>query len=158
MGHCVISSHLSHDINDDDLMDRIWGIISNREIVAVNQGYFGDSGGIYDVSNEKIVLQQEKYKTEVPVYQYLSKPLGVNKVAMLLINSDMTQHILNATFADIPGLGYEIDSGKEYLARDMWAHEHMGAFQNSISVSVKSHDASFLLIEKSDDSLGIIIS
>jgi hypothetical protein len=129
-------------------MDNVWDIISNREILAVNQGYFGDSGGIYDFSNETIVLQHGKYTTEVPIYQYLSKPLGVNKVAVLLMNSGETQQVLNATFADIPGLDDEKKSDSTYLVRDLWAHESMGAFEKSVSVAVKSHDASFLLIEK----------
>jgi len=152
-GWAIVSSPLilSHDVNDDGVMDKIWNMISNREILAVNQGYFGDSGGIYDVSSERIILQLGKYKTEVPIYQYLSKPVGVNKVAVLLMNSDGAQKVLKATFADIPGLDVDRNSGIEYSVRDLWAHEHMGAVQNSISVSVKNHDASFLLIEKQED-------
>ena len=151
-GWAIVSSPLilSHDVNDDAVTDQIWDIISNCEVLAVNQAYFGDSGGIYDASNETIILQYKKFQTEVPIYQYLSKPLGVNKVAVLLMNSNTTQLVLNATFADIPGLGDEITTEEEYSVRDLWAHENMGAFQNSVSVSVKSHDASFLLIEKKD--------
>ena len=39
-GWAILSSPLilSHDVDNDDLMDRIWGIISNQEILAVNQG------------------------------------------------------------------------------------------------------------------------
>lgn len=65
---------LSHDGNDNSVTNKIWDIISNREILAVNQAYFGDSGGVYDVSNENINLEHGKFKIEVPVYQYLSKP------------------------------------------------------------------------------------
>ncbi|KAL3928690.1 MAG: hypothetical protein SGBAC_012541, partial [Bacillariaceae sp.] len=38
-GWAIISSPLtlSHDVNDDEVMDRIWDIISNDEILAVNQ-------------------------------------------------------------------------------------------------------------------------
>ena len=149
-GWAIVSSPLilSHDVNDDDVMDRIWDIISNREILAVNQGYFGDSGGVYKISNDTIVLQHDKFKTEVPVYQYLSKPLGVNIVAVLLMNSDGSQRLLEANFADIPGLDYDSNSDEEYLVRDLWAHEYKGAYQNSISVSVRSHDAAFFLIQK----------
>jgi len=158
-GWAIVSSPLtlSHDVNDDDIMDSVWDIISNREILAVNQGYFGDSGGIYHVSNETVVLKHGKYETEVPIYQYLSKPLETNRVAVLLMNSGETTQVLNATFATIPGLDDGIGNGNKYLVRDLWAHKDMGVFKNSVSVPVDSHDASFLLIQKMD-SLNTTIS
>ena len=163
-GWSIVSSPLilSHDVNDDSIMDKIWDIISNREVLEINQAYFGDSGGTYNVANETIVLQHDKYKSEVPVYQYLSKPIRVNMVAVLLMNSDDTERMLRTSFDDIPGLADGTssvhDNGNDnnndnnddeyYLVRDMWNHRDMGAFQSSVTMSVGSHDAAFLLIEK----------
>ena len=64
-GWSIVSSPLilSHDVNDDSIMDTIWDIISNREVLEINQAYFGDSGGTYNVANETIVLQHDKYKS-----------------------------------------------------------------------------------------------
>ena len=147
----IVSSPLtlSHDVNDESVMNEIRDIISNREVLAVNQCYFGDTGGVYDVANKTIILEHGKYKTEVLVYQYLSKPLGVNKVAVLLMNSGETKRMRKAAFADIPGLYDGVDDSDEYLVRDLRAHENMGAFRNSIAMSVESHDAAFLLVKKS---------
>lgn len=157
-GWAIVSSPLilSHDVNDNDVTDRIWDIISNREILAVNQAYFGDSGGIYEVSNETITLQHGNHKTEVPIYQKLSKPLGVNKVAVLLMNSGETNRSLKITFGHIPGLNNDVESNAEYSVRDLWAHENRGNFKTSIGVSVNSHDASFFLIEKKGSSVARI--
>lgn len=148
-GWAIVSSPLtlSHDVNDDSIMDRIWDIISNREVLEVNQAYFGDSGGVFRAANETIILEHGKYKTEVPIYQYLSKPVGVNKVAVLLLNSDGSKQSLNVTLSEIPGLEGGAD---EYLVRDLWSHTDLGVFQDSVSVSVESHDASFLLVTKQD--------
>lgn len=124
----IVSSPLilSHDVNDDTVMNEIWNVISNREVLAVNQGYFGGSGGVYGVANETIVLEQGRFQAEVPMYQYLSKPLGLNKVAVLLLNSGKATRLLTATFADIPGLGNgmgdEDEDEDEFLVRELWAH------------------------------------
>ena len=108
-------------------------------------------------SHETVVLKHGKYETEVPIYQYLSKPLETNRVAVLLMNSGEMTQVLNATFATIPGLDDGIGNGNKYLVRDLWAHKDMGVFKNSVSVPVDSHDASFLLIQKMD-SLNTTIS
>ena len=157
----IVSSPLilSHDVNDDGVNNKIWDIISNREVLAVDQAYFGDSGGIYDVSDDNITLEHGKYKTEVPVYQYFSKPVGVNKVAVLLMNSDEKQRVLSAIISDIPGFDADgMEGDKEYSVRDLWAHEDLGTIQDFISVAVNSHDASFLLIEEKRSSYTRIAS
>ena len=153
-GWAIISSPLilSHDVNDVRVQDKIWDVISNREIIAVNQAYFGDSGGVYNVANETIVLHHGNYKTEVPVYQYLSKPLASNKVAVLLMNSGETKRVLRAKFTDIPGLDENVNNTCEYHVRDLWAHKDMGVFRNFFAASVESHDAAFLLLEKINNS------
>lgn len=154
-GWAIVSSPLilSHDVNDDSVTNRIWDIISNREVLEVNQAYFGDSGGVYDTSNETITLQHGRYKVVVPVYQYLSKPLGVNKVAVLLMNSDEADRELNITFADVPGLDDGTDGTTEYSVRCLWAHQDKGTYQKSFRVVVNSHDALFFLVEKTQRNL-----
>jgi hypothetical protein len=173
-GWSIVSSPLilSHDVNDDSIMDKIWNIISNREVLEINQAYFGDSGGTYNVANETIVLQHGKYKIEVPVYQYLSKPIGVNMVAVLLMNSDNTEWMLITNFDDISGLADDTSSVHDngnannnnnnynddeyHLVRDIWNHRDMGAFRSSVTISVGSHDVAFLPIEKRKDVVSAI--
>ena len=45
----IVSSPLtlSHDVNDPDVTERIWPIISNKLALKINQAYVGDSGGVY---------------------------------------------------------------------------------------------------------------
>jgi hypothetical protein len=106
----IVSSPLilSHDVNDDEVTDRIWDIISNRDVLAVNQAYVkNDPGGVYFESNETVHIQVGgKNGWDIPLYQYHSKPLGGAKdqTAVLLLNSDNTTRQLTAHFADIPGL------------------------------------------------------
>jgi hypothetical protein len=151
-------------------MDMIRNIISNREVLEINQAYFGNSGGTYSVANVTIVLQHGKYKTEVTVYQYLSKPIGANMVVVLLINSDDTERVLKTSFDDIPDLADDTSSVHDigndnnnnnnddeyYLVRDIWNHRDMGAFRSSVTISVGCHDAVFLLIEKRKDMVSAI--
>jgi hypothetical protein len=43
-----------------------------------------------------------------------------------------------------------------YFVRDLWNHRDMGAFRSSVTISVGSHDAAFLLIEKRKDKVSAI--
>ena len=46
----IVSSPLtlSHDVNDANVTELVWPIISNKRVLAINQAYVGDSGGVYD--------------------------------------------------------------------------------------------------------------
>lgn len=54
---------LSHDVTNESIMDQVWPIISNREIIAINQAWAGFSGGPYWKSQEKLQF----LFTDVPV-------------------------------------------------------------------------------------------
>lgn len=153
-GWAIVSSPLilSHDVNDDEVMDRIWDIISNDEILAVNQAYVGESGGVYEQANQTILLELDLGSAiSIPVYQYLSKPITKNKVAVLLMNSANETRTLTANFTNIPYAGCSHDdngSHCDYLVRDIWRHSSLGRFRDSWSVDVESHDAAFITLEK----------
>ena len=132
----IVSSPLilSHDVNNVTLMNTlVWPIISNQEVLHVNQVYYGDSGGIYDQSNVTISIpitlnemdgndnDNENDDSpigatsssssiisvmEAPTYLYLYKPLSYSrdKVAILLMNCDERPQELVANFANVPGL------------------------------------------------------
>jgi len=109
----IVSSPLtlSHDVNNDTVTEQIWDIISNTEVLAVNQAYFGDSGGQYAESKTKLTftdafIEQSNGKEEVVTassWQLLYKPVGNDKVAVLAMNSDTTTQAIDVTFADVPG-------------------------------------------------------
>lgn len=166
-GWAIISSPLilSMDVNDGKIIDDVWDIITNREILQVNQAYFGDSGGTYFTSNKTIILRKGKYMTEVPLYQYLSKRINENAVAILLMNSGNTSRILETKFKDIPGFfdisadGYHGDGDDgnndddECFVRDLWNHIDIGFEKESLKAKVDSHDAAFFLLTKSKEKI-----
>eukprot|EP00581_Thalassiosira_minuscula_P006110 CAMPEP_0183741440 /NCGR_PEP_ID=MMETSP0737-20130205/62141_1 /TAXON_ID=385413 /ORGANISM="Thalassiosira miniscula, Strain CCMP1093" /LENGTH=438 /DNA_ID=CAMNT_0025976767 /DNA_START=26 /DNA_END=1339 /DNA_ORIENTATION=+ len=148
---CVVSSplFLTHDLRDEDVNDHIWSIISNREAIAVNQAYAGDSGGVYEQVPPPVETNTENYMemkssgatssilrrrilgdfnnfntiSQLPSYQYLSKPLGGGKVAILLMNTFTESQMLEATFEDVPGLS-TCENG--YMVRNVWTHTDEG--------------------------------
>merc|ERR1712070_108503 len=156
----IVSSPLtlSHDVNNDTIMDEIWPIISNKEAIAVSQTYAGYSGGVFKKSStmlklddvnyaamEKSMSDEERLTTGATVstaFQYLYKPLTWDgtRTAVLLLNSDNAKQDLTLTLADVPGLTGPCD------VRDVWEHKNLGNHADSITVSVDSHDAAFLVL------------
>jgi alpha-galactosidase len=158
----IVSSPLtlSHDVNNDTIMDRIWPIISNKEVIGVSQSYAGFSGGPFKSSSNMIQLDAinhaaiEKGMSEAeitalgphlaPVFQYLYKPMEANgaKVAVMLINHGNATADLKLDFADVPGLACSTCN-----VRDIWAHEDLGAMKGSYTAkAVASHDSALLII------------
>ena len=92
------------------ITDAIWPIIANTEVLAVSQAYVGNSGGLYDKSEALVSLTDAHIDAtnaapvSVPAFQYLYKPIGDDKVAVLLMNADATTQNLSAVFAKIPTL------------------------------------------------------
>ena len=152
-GWAIVSSPLllTHDVNNDTVTDRIWDIISNWEVIAINQAYFGDSGGVYFQSDELVVAASDDAVTQsmvkIPAQQYLSKPLGTGRVALLLMNGSEKVEKLTAHFRDVPGLACTKVTRCRCHVRDVWSHRDIGFLYGSYSVSVGPHDAAFLLLE-----------
>ncbi|KAL7549780.1 hypothetical protein ACHAWF_017096, partial [Thalassiosira exigua] len=167
---CIVSSPLilGHDVHDAEVKEEIWGIVSNREAIAVNQAYYGDSGGVYEKSQEMICLDKgdvdlfgaqrierglksqsrNDCATNAPSYQYLSKPLSKGKVAVLLMNASDKATMLTAKFSDIPGLPC---AGEEYSVWNIWTHSYKGEhLKVSWSARVGSHDSAFIILVCSD--------
>jgi len=156
----IVSSPLtlSHDVNNDTIMDEIWPIIANKEVIAVSQTYAGYSGGVFQQSETQLLLDEvnhaamEKSMTErerlttgptmSASYQYLYKPLSWDgtRTAVLLLNSDDSTRDLTLALKDVPGLTGPCQ------VRDLWAHKDLGTSAESLTLSVDSHDAAFLLL------------
>lgn len=150
----IVSSPLvlSHDVNNDTVMDAVWDTIANTEIIQINQAYFGDSGGVYDSAQERTTLRSgDGFTFEAPIHQYLSKSIGKSRIAVLLMNSGNETRDLTAIFDDIPYSECSHNEDKshcDYLVRDIWNHVGLGRFRDSWTVSVESHDAAFIVLEK----------
>ena len=149
---CIVSSPLtlSHDVNNATVMSKIWPVIANTEAIAVNQAYAGDSGGVYHTSAETVELTDafieanlsgEEARVSVAASQFLSKPLGGGKVAVLLMNAGDATATLETDFSTIPGV-----TCTSCDVRDIWAHKDLGKMDGKVSLSVESHDAAFLVV------------
>jgi len=154
----IVSSPLtlSHDVNDGNVTEMIWPIISNREVLAVSQTYAGFSGGPFKSSTDEIVLgeidysQVDKYMTEeeikstgphkAPAWQYFYKPLNYEgtETAVLLINHDTGSQDLHLSLADVPGMKGPCK------VRDLWNRKDLGEVKETTVFTVGSHDSVFL--------------
>merc|ERR1712157_510216 len=156
----IVSSPLtlSHDVNNDTIMDYLWPIIANKEVIAVSQSYAGYSGGVFKQSGKFLQLDDVNHAavergmtaeqqfamgpTVSASYQYLYKPLTWDgtKTAVLLLNSESTQQDLTLEFSDVPGMVGPC------AVRDIWQHKDLAESTSSITLSVDSHDAAFLIL------------
>jgi len=100
----IVSSPLvlSHDVNNSTLMDEIYPIIGNVDILSVNQKYTGHSGGPFEAGVKG---------DNSTIYYY--KDLGEGGIAIMLINNSDDTAQVKLKFSEIPGLGdYEGDRAK----------------------------------------------
>jgi len=158
---CIISSPLtlSHDVNDDTVMDQIWPIIANKEAIAINQGWYGESGMPFKQSNAIVALSDYNqviqgvltaHTDPTPSWQYFYKPLGPSKVAVLLMNHAASAQTLTLELADVPGL--DLGSCNCASARDVWAQEDLDVAKGTfMAKDVASHDSVFLVLSKGGD-------
>ena len=89
----IVSSPLtlSHDVNNATVMDEIWDVISNTEVLEVNQAYVGNSGGVFDQSEDVVFLSDATIESDLlleaistPAHQSLYKPIGGGRTAVLV--------------------------------------------------------------------------
>jgi alpha-galactosidase len=167
----IVSSPLtlSHDVNDAKVTAAIWDVISNTEALAVNQAYFGHSGTqvpasvsadtvtLTDAVIEACIagtadckLAEDKVRFESPSSQAFYKPLSWDgsKTAVLLMNSADATGTVSLKLSDIPGF-----KGTAATVRDIWGHKDLGVMKGSVSASVDSHDAAFMVLTASTDDM-----
>jgi len=168
----IVSSPLtlSHDVNSDTIMDQIWRIITNTEVLAVSQSYAGFSGGPFKSSDSQVVLDSvnhaamEKGMTEeermatgqtvAPSFHYFYKPLKVAgaETAVLLMNNGDSAATLSLNFADVPGVACS-----KCHVRDIWNKVDLGIFTTAfVAKSVGTHDSAFLIITPAADNVAIV--
>jgi alpha-galactosidase len=158
----IVSSPLtlSHDVNNKTIMDGIWDVIANKEVIAVNQAWAGHSGSPFKSASQQVKLSDVNYAAMTkemtvedaaslggafaPAWQYFYKPVEAKgaKTAVLLMNHQSDAADLTLTFADIPGV-----TCTSCHVRDIWNHKDLGAFDTSYTAkAVPSHEAPFFII------------
>eukprot|EP00602_Paraphysomonas_sp_CaronLab_P000574 CAMPEP_0185023338 /NCGR_PEP_ID=MMETSP1103-20130426/6019_1 /TAXON_ID=36769 /ORGANISM="Paraphysomonas bandaiensis, Strain Caron Lab Isolate" /LENGTH=434 /DNA_ID=CAMNT_0027555893 /DNA_START=39 /DNA_END=1343 /DNA_ORIENTATION=+ len=155
---CIVSSPLilSHDTTNDTVSDEIWPIISNTEAIAVNQAWDGDSGYLFLSSSESVKILSSPTpalrssgtrplrEEEVGSWQQWSKRLSDTSAAVLLMNNAAYPQSITLIFNEIPT--FMQSTSTSYSLRDIWAHSDLGEFKSSYTVTLNSHDSSFLII------------
>jgi alpha-galactosidase len=160
----IVSSPLilSHDMTNATITDTIWPIISNKEVIAVNQAYVGDSGNVFDESPDKVTFTRD-VKTEsvassknrlqlestfrVAAWQQWSKQIDATTfaTAVLLVNNDDIARSMRLNFASVPSLK-TMPANSLYSLRDLYSHKELGTFTGSYDVSLETHDSIMLMI------------
>lgn len=141
----IVSSPLTlaMDLRNATVMDAVWPIVSNREVLAVNQAWAGHSGSLFASSKETVVLGAS---TVAPVWQQLYKPLPSGATAVLLINNADAPSDVELRFENVPGAGCT-GTGCTFAVRDLHARRDLGEFRDGFSSKgLASHDARFLVI------------
>jgi len=156
----IVSSPLtlSHDVNNDTIMDAIWPVIANPEAIAVNQAWSGNSGQPFKQAETLIKLSDVNWAAVTkdtdaaelakiggffaPSWQYFYKPVGGNNIAILLMNHENSTSSLSFDFADVPGSPCMTCS-----LRDIYARKELGRFTTSFTAdAVGPHDVAFLML------------
>eukprot|EP00051_Salpingoeca_urceolata_P028432 m.486848 g.486848 ORF g.486848 m.486848 type:complete len:439 (+) comp24640_c0_seq1:103-1419(+) len=148
----IVSSPLtlSHDVNNATITAQVWPIISNTEVLEVNQAYVGFSGNQFKKSSTMleftdafIEANANEVRVQAPASQFFYKPVLANgaKIAVLAMNSDSSTQTLSFKFSEVPGV-----TCTKCKVRDIWNHTDLGAMDGSWSGQVASHDAAFLVI------------
>jgi alpha-galactosidase len=144
----IVSSPLIIGLNvtDGPTMDFAWDILSNTEVIAVNQNYSGFSGTIFKSSNVSISFSPCTWvqdECSFPTWHYLYKPLPNGATAVLLMNNALDTTSLTVQWGDVPGL----TAGATYNVRDLYAHADLGQFAGQYTaVGLTPHDSAMLLL------------
>jgi hypothetical protein len=151
----IVSSPLvlSFNIISEDIMASMWPIISNTEVIAVNQQWDGFSGSAFYTSAENVTFSPcTSWIESCPfaAVMYLYKPQPRNSAAVLLLNNYPTDFDLTLTFADVPTFSKNHPETR-YHVRDIWNHIDLGVYgQNFTAEGVASHDNVYLVIRPVD--------
>jgi alpha-galactosidase len=113
--------------NDLDAMTpEIREILTNREVIAVDQDPLGQQG------------RRIRHDGEQDVWL---KPLQDGSIAVVLLNRGSAEQTITLDWAD---LGYAAD--RPAALRDLWAHKDLGKFTGKFSAPVASHGVVMVVV------------
>lgn len=130
---CIVSSPLvlGFNMSDQDRMNRVWPIITNREAIAVDHAWAGLPGTLF-----KTLLND--------TLEVWSKPLPDQQVAVLVLNVGPGNVTTTLSVADdVPGK----TKGAQY--RSIWDKADVLIHGGTVPVSLTSHDSLFAVFSNS---------
>ncbi|XVF01695.1 hypothetical protein REPUB_Repub04eG0110700 [Reevesia pubescens] len=101
-------------------------LLSNKEVIAVNQDKLGVQG---------------KKVSKIGDQEVWAGPLSENRVAVILLNRGFSSATVTAKWDDIG-----LNSSTVVDARDLWAHSTIHSVENQIKATVKSHACKFFVL------------
>lgn len=148
----ILSSPLIIGLNvtDGPTVDSVWDIITNTELIAVNQAWAGFAGTMFADAgnNDNRTFTPCTWVSDTcsfPAWQMLYKPLPNGQTAIMIINSDTVTTSLTVDWSQVPGL----TAGAAYKVRDLYAHADLGVFTGSYTaVGLTPHDSAFIVVSK----------
>ncbi|KAG7363639.1 alpha-galactosidase [Nitzschia inconspicua] len=152
---CLIKSPLLLGNDLRSVSPEVIEIISNKEVIALNQDPLGvqgykrwskhvkQSNNNNNNDNEKSYIRNnDRHEEESDleddndeVIEVWAGDLSGGDIAVVLLNRSSQSQIITATFVDI---GFTTFSSVK--ARDLWAHQDLGIQKDAISATVGSHD------------------
>ncbi|KAL2243800.1 UNVERIFIED_CONTAM: Alpha-galactosidase [Sesamum indicum] len=102
------------------------GLLSNKEVIAINQ--------------DKLGIQGKKIKKDGDL-EVWGGPLSGNRVAILLLNRGASQATITAYWSDLG-----LNSTTVVDVRDVWAHSTQTSVEGQISAAVASHDCKMYVL------------
>ena len=151
---------LGFDVRNNAAMDAVWPIISNREVIAINQQWAGDAGSLREQGKEMVTLPNCGHGTPCnhPSWLVWSKQLSLprnatdatgSRAAVLLMNNAPYPQTVIANLSLILGLGACDDSGG-CAVRDAVAREDVallvGATLSSGATPLAPHASRLFVI------------
>lgn len=116
---CILAAPLMLGNDIRNMSDEILGIITNQEVIAVNQDSLGRQG---------------KKVRDDGDYEVWAKELSDGSRAVVLFNRSEEEADFGFTWAQIG-----LPQNSSYLIRDLWEHKDVGVFADSFSSKVPTH-------------------
>lgn len=92
---------LGFDLTNSTLVDRVWPIVTNTEVIAVSQNWGGHPG-----RRAALAPTNSTYKSQhLPDYEIWAKPLPNSEWAVLLVNNMAHPQNITVEFSDVPWSG-----------------------------------------------------
>ena len=130
---CMWSSPLSltfdprkNTVTDDDI-----SILTNREMIAINQDRMGQQADLISEKDSLVVFAKDCENGDVVV-------------SVTNMSASTKEAAIN--LADIPALS----SDKVYACRDVWDHKNLNDVQSSITTEVRSHATRVFRLSKKE--------
>lgn len=129
---------LGFDVEDDALLDRVWPVITNREVLQVNQAWAGSPG-------TRIASSPSGE------WQAWAKPLGGGRHALLVLSNASTPIDVSVPLVNVSD---DFWGATNVSARDLYTSQDLGPLPSSnvSTLGLAAHDSRLLLLALANES------